>query len=61
MTVAVIMAYIYIVVYIVTYPLLTAPDNVKIHCSLGDDGMASHLDYCAFTCDDGYKRKHDTT
>ena len=42
-------------------PLPTAPDNAKIHCSLGDDGIATHLDHCTFVCDDGYKRKRDTS
>ena len=32
-----------------------------IDCSLGDDGVATHLDQCTFTCDDGYRRKYGTS
>jgi len=39
----------------ISCPVLTAPDNGTIECSLGDDGVASKGDKCAFKCDDGFK------
>ncbi|XP_065905188.1 P-selectin-like [Dysidea avara] len=36
-----------------TCPLLSAPDNGQVSCSLGDDGEANNGDSCDFTCDGG--------
>ena len=41
---------------VATCPLLTAPDNGAIDCSLGDDGQANPGDTCTFTCNDGFER-----
>jgi len=39
----------------ISCPVLTAPNNGTIECSLGDDGVANKGDKCTFHCDDGFK------
>ena len=39
--------------YTGTCPLLSAPVNGQVSCSLGDDGEANNGDSCDFTCDGG--------
>ena len=34
---------------------LSQPTNGRISCSLGDDGVTSFEDTCAFTCNSGYE------
>ena len=38
-----------------TCPPLNAPDNGIMTCVLGDDDVATHMDYCTFTCKNGYR------
>ena len=38
-------------------PPLDAPDNGKINCSLGSDGLPTLGDHCFFACDNGYRRR----
>jgi len=38
----------------VTCPGLPAPDNGRIDCSLGDDGVATPEDVCVFMCNEGF-------
>ena len=42
------------VLYIVSCPSLTDPNNGVIICPLGDDGVPSFEDTCSFTCNTGY-------
>ena len=35
-------------------PVLSAPQNGTIDCSLGDDGQPNPGDFCLFACDDGF-------
>ena len=42
------------ILYIVSCPSLTNPNNGTINCSLGDDGVPSFEDTCSFTCNTGY-------
>jgi len=37
-----------------TCPLLAAPKNGTIDCSLGDDGVANRKEKCSFRCNDGF-------
>ena len=39
----------------VACPLLSAPANGNIDCSLGDDNIPTARDSCTFTCDDGFR------
>jgi len=41
----------------VTCPPLDAPDNGRVRCSLGDDGILNPGDTCRFNCEDGYRRQ----
>ena len=34
---------------------LVDPNNGRINCSLGDDGVPSYEDTCSFTCNTGYE------
>ena len=42
-------------------PLVDAPRNGDIDCSLGDDGKANPGDTCTYTCDDGYGLQEGST
>jgi len=44
-----------------TCPMLMAPDNGMIDCSLGDDGVATDGDTCTVTCNDGFVLRGDAT
>jgi len=39
----------------ISCPLLDAPDNGTIECTLGEDGVARKGDKCTVKCDDGFK------
>ena len=44
-----------LIIYIVSCPNLTQPNNGMINCSLGDDRVSSFEDTCSFTCNTGYE------
>ena len=35
-------------------PVLNDPDNGRIACSLGEDGILTEGDTCIYVCDDGF-------
>ena len=41
--------------YIVQCPVLTAPMNGLVSCSLINDSIFSYEDTCSFTCNTGYE------
>ena len=43
------------VIFIVSCPPLTDPDNGTFTCLLGDDGVLSYKDTCSFACNTGYE------
>ena len=43
------------ILYIVSCPSLTDPNNGVITCSPGDDGVPSYEYTCSFTCNTGYE------
>ena len=45
----------FMIILIVSCPLLNNPNSGMINCSLGDDGMSSYEDTCSFTCNTGYE------
>ena len=42
-------------------PLVDAPCNGDINCSLGDDGQPNPGDTCTYTCDDGFGLQEGST
>jgi len=40
---------------VVTCPILDAPDNGMIVCSLGDDGLPTNGDTCTYSCNPGFE------
>ena len=36
-------------------PSFADPNNGKLNCTLGDDGVPSYEDTCSFTCNAGYE------
>ena len=42
--------------WIGTCPILTAPTNGMISCSLGADGVTTAGDTCSYTCNGGFVR-----
>lgn len=44
----------YVMVFLVTCPVLTATTNGRITCSLGSDNQPTNGDICFFTCNSGY-------
>jgi len=44
-----------------TCPMLMAPDNGMINCSLGENGVPTNGDTCTVTCNDGFRLRGDAT